>query len=247
MNPTERDRTVILLHGLARGPGSMNRLAQALTMAGHRVHNLGYPSTRHPVEVLVREHLRPALTACGADGGTLDFVTHSLGGILVRELARACPDLRIGRVVMLGPPNLGSEIVDRFGAWWLFGAINGPAGRQLGTGADSLPNRLGPAPFALGVLAGDRPWLEPFRAWIPGPGDGKVSIARTRLAGMHDFRVLPVSHAFMMQDPDIIRETVHFLAHGRFRDPAARPPVGEAVPAEQGRPPTADRPPARSG
>ena len=210
--------SVILLHGLARRPGSMAALARALERDGYRVHNLGYPSTRHPVEVLAREHLLPRFRACQArQAGPVHVVTHSLGGIVLRALAAQVADLPIGRVVMLGPPNHGSEIVDRLGSWWLFGRINGPAGRQLGTGPDSVPRRLGPVPFELGVLAGDRPFLEPFRRWVPAPGDGKVSVASTRIDGMRDHRVLPVGHMAMMRDPVVIAETLHFLRTGAFR------------------------------
>ncbi len=130
-------------------------------------------------------------------------------------LARhAVPEL--GRVVMLGPQNRGSEVVDWLDGWAVFGWINGPAGRELGTAADSVPNRLGSAPSGVGVIAGDRSinWINSLM--IPGPDDGKVSIERTKLAGMADHLVVHASHPFLMRNPTVIRQTIHFLRQGKF-------------------------------
>lgn len=207
---------VVLLHGLARSGRSMQPMADALRDAGYTVCNVDYPSTDHAVETLAREHVRPAVAACVADDRRAHFVTHSLGGIIVRYLATLPDAPSIGRVVMLGPPNRGSEVVDKIGDWRAFDWLNGPAGDQLGTAPDSLPNRLGPAPFPLGVIAGRHTinWINSLM--IPGSDDGKVAVSRTRVAGMDDFVVLPVTHPLMMRDDDVIAQTLHFLEHGRF-------------------------------
>jgi hypothetical protein len=117
---------------------------------------------------------------------------------------------------MLGPPNQGSEVVDQIGGWRLFTAINGPAGQQLGTGQDSVPNQLGPVDFELGVIAGDRSinWINSLM--ISVPDDGKVAVERTKVAGMKAHRVVHVTHPFLMKNRAVIRETIHFLRHGRF-------------------------------
>lgn len=208
--------TVILLHGLARSARSMRRMAGALESAGYEVCNIDYPSTEHAIEVLAEQHVLPAIEACASKAATLHFVTHSMGGIIVRYLATLESGPRIGRVVMLGPPNAGSEVVDRIGGWAAFDWVNGPAGQQLGTGADSLPNRLGPATFEAGVIAGRRSinWIN--STMIDGRDDGKVSVASAQLEGMADFLVLPVTHPMMMRNRRVIAETQHFLKHGRF-------------------------------
>lgn len=216
--PTEPEaaQTVVLLHGLARSAKSMRRMASSLESTGYAVCNIDYPSTEHAIEVLAKDHVLPTIETCAADAEQVHFVTHSMGGIIVRYLATLDTAPAIGRVVMLGPPNSGSEVVDRIGDWAAFNALNGPAGQQLGTDAESLPNQLGPATFEVGVIAGRRSinWIN--STMIDGRDDGKVSVKSAQLEGMADFLILPVTHPMMMRSRRVIRETQHFLQHGKF-------------------------------
>ena len=213
----------------------MERMETSLRAAGYRVCNIAYPSRKHPVAELASRHVAPEVARCAGRGEPVHFVTHSLGGIIARQLAATGAVQRFGRVVMLGPPNQGSEVVDKLGTWGLFGVINGPAGRELGTAPGSPPRKLGPAPFNLGVIAGSRSinWI--LSALIPGEDDGKVSVDRAKLEGMKDFIVVRASHPFLMNDDDAIRQTIRFLSCGSFdhRDGAAAPagPCAGAAPA----------------
>ena len=217
IDPPDRP-LVVLLHGLARSASSMDKMAESLREAGYRVCNVGYPSRKHSIAELASRFVAPEVTRCMADANEpVNFVTHSLGGVIVRELARAGLVDSFGRVVMLGPPNNGSEVVDALVEWRLFDAINGPAGAELGTSVHSVPSSLGPATFQVGVIAGNRSinWINSL-AFIPGSDDGKVSISSAKLAGMRDFIVLPVSHPFLMKDREVIEQTIEFLRVGCF-------------------------------
>ncbi len=207
---------VVLLHGLARSARSMAGLAEHLEAAGYAVCNIGYPSREAPIATLVEAHLRPALRACPGVWQGAHYVTHSMGGILLRALAQSEEAPRIHRVVMLAPPNQGSEVVDAIGDWPAFGWWNGPAGRELGTGAHSLPQRLGPVPFELGVIAATRSYNPLLSALIPGDDDGKVAVASTRVAGMTDHATVAASHTFVMNHARARELTLRFLREGRF-------------------------------
>ncbi len=122
-----------------------------------------------------------------------------------------------GRAVMLGPPNQGSEVVDKLGTWPGFHFINGDAGLELGTDELSLPNQLGAAQFELGIIAGSRSINLMLSLLIPGPDDGKVAISRTQLEGMDEHLVLPVTHPFMMKNNDVIAYTLLYLKTGSFK------------------------------
>lgn len=220
--PTEPGRdTVIVLHGLGRSKFSMNRLAVRIEKQGYEVINVSYPSRSHGVADLA-DDLHRKLEGRGLNrSGQLHFVTHSLGGIVVRAYLKAYRPDNLGRVVMLCPPNQGSEVVDRLRDNGFFRLATGPAGQELGTDSSSLPNCLGPVDFTLGVIAGSRSINPLFSAWIPGADDGAVSVQRTRVEGMADFLVVPCSHSFIMQSAKVAGQVLHFLAHGKFAPPTA--------------------------
>jgi len=213
--PAQAAECVVTLHGLGRTRLSMALLASRLEDAGYAVHNLGYPSRSAPIEALVAV-VGEGFAACRREGHRpVHFVTHSLGGILVRTwLQRGLP-ADLGRVVMLAPPNRGSAVAERARDAPWFRWFTGPAGQALGTGDDALPRRLAPLPVEIGVIAGTAVYPV-FSAWIPGPDDGLVAVDSTRLEGMRDFLVVPRGHTFIMNSHDVARQAIAFLRHGAF-------------------------------
>jgi hypothetical protein len=220
--PAGPPETVILLHGLGRTPASMGRIERALRQDGYHVVNAGYPSRHKSIEELTRDHLAP-LIAAHRDAPRLHFVTHSLGGILLRLHLRDHAVPNLGRVVMLAPPNAGSELADHLKSNGLYRTATGPAGQQLGPG--SLPVLAGPWPVhagELGIIAGDRslnPW---FSSHLPGPDDGKVTVVSARLEGMADFVTVHSSHTWLAWRGRVIDEIRRFLRTGRFASTRSR-------------------------
>jgi pimeloyl-ACP methyl ester carboxylesterase len=213
---------VALLHGLARSDASMNPLAEALQRKGYFIVNEPYDSRAHGIEELAAQTVPAAIARCEAeDARPLHFVTHSLGGILVRQYLATHPHPRdLGRVMMLSPPNQGSEVVDAMKNVPGFGLFGGPAGRALGTDPESLPRRLPPVDFELGVIAGTASINPLFSALLPGKDDGAVSVTSARVEGMQDFVLVPRSHTYIMKSDDAIDQALWFLETGHFRTPA---------------------------
>ena len=215
--PPDGAGSVVVVHGLGRTPASMTILAARLRDAGFRVVNFGYPSTSEEMEALVDRLESEVVRCCGHEAETVHFVTHSMGGILVRSYLDQQPQAHQGRVVMLSPPSQGSEVVDAFADSPMLRSVLGPAGSQLGTDSTAIPSRLGPVRFSLGIITGNRS-LNPLYSWlIPGPDDGKVGVDRAKVEGAADFLVVPASHTFIMNRGDVAEEVVYFLRRGRFR------------------------------
>lgn len=197
----------------------MHTMANALDEAGYTTVNIGYPSRKETIETLAQRVIPKAVAQCTAPGlKKIHFVTHSMGGIILRYYLKHRSIETLGRTVMLSPPNQGSETVDKLKDNKLFRWINGPAGLQLGTGADSVPSRLGPVTFPLGIITGNKAalWDLWFAAAIPGEDDGKVGVESAGVEGMSDFLVVSYTHTFIMSTDIVIDQTLHFLQHGRF-------------------------------
>lgn len=208
---------VVLLHGLARTSKSMTKLVPAFESRGYRVANVDYPSREKPVEELAEIAVQKGIDQCDVEADEkIHFVTHSLGGILVRYYLAHQQLPQLGRVVMLAPPNKGSEVVDNLGKVPGYFLLNGPAGMQLGTDAASIPSTLGPVTYPVGVVAGTRTINFLLSQFLSNPDDGKVSVENTKVEGMADFIELPVSHPFIMREDVVIQQALAFIESGEF-------------------------------
>jgi triacylglycerol lipase len=213
----DSDDCVVLIHGLNRSWRAMQPMAEALREAGFSTANVDYPSQAGTVDVLAPMAVNTGLAECRQAGAQrIHFVTHSIGGILLRYAHESSPIPDLGRVVMLAPPNHGSEVIDVTRDWPTSGLFAGAAGLQLGTDSDSIPTQLGPVDFELGVIAGTGSINFVMSAMLPGPNDGKVSVASTRIEGMDDFLIVENSHHYITESEFVIENTTRFLQNGVF-------------------------------
>jgi len=219
---TERsDETIVLLHGLGRSAANMLILEWRLEARGYRVCNVGYNTRAGRIEDAIEE-VYAEIIDCRYGDGPLHFVTHSLGGLVLRGLLGSRSIDGLGRAVMLAPPNRGSEIADRLGGLGWLESVMGPLSTQLGTGVDDLPYQLPIPTIPFGVIAGDQ-WINPAGPlWLPAPHDGTVSVASTRLQGMRDHIVLPYTHTFIVNAGPVADQVDRFLRHGRFESDGRR-------------------------
>lgn len=206
---------VVLVHGLLRSERSMQPLALRLSEAGYRTVALTYPTTKLPPDELVMV-LEREVEACCNDAPRLHFVTHSLGGLMVRAILAKYRPASLGRVVMLAPPNHGSEWVDRFGESYLFRWLLGPTAVELGTGPTGFARRLPRPDYEVGVIAGTTSRRLGAGSVLGPESDGTVSVASTRLDGMTDFATVPESHTFIMRSAAVSELVRAFLRDGRF-------------------------------
>lgn len=213
--PVQKDETVVLLHGLGRSTGNMLILQWRLQNRGYHVCNIGY-DTRVDSIAAAADTVFDSLSECARTKQPTHFVTHSLGGLVLRSLLDRYSIEALGRAVMLAPPNRGSEIADWLRTFPLTEILMGRLAAQLGTRDEDLPRRLPSPPIVYGVIAGNR-WINPVGPWLlPAPHDGTVSVASTRLEGMSDHLVLPYTHTFIMSAFEVAEQVDAFLQAGQF-------------------------------
>jgi len=216
--PRQDGPTVILLHGLGEGRDSMLPLARHLRESlDSTVILFGYGSVRADIEA----HGRALAEVVSGlpPGHPLFFVGHSLGNIVVRRwmaLAEPADVARVERMVMLGPPNQGSQLARlASGLWGVSGYVDGAA-RDLVFNWKEVEPRLAVPPCDFGIVAGGRGDATGYSMLLSGDDDAIVCVDETRLAGARDFLVVPVHHAAMMRNPVVQRATESFLRQGRF-------------------------------
>ncbi len=212
---------VVLLHGLNRSNKSMYLMEKYLIKQGYKTVNYNYDSTNKSIQEIASGDVKAAVSSCKkTKTKKIHFVTHSLGGIVVRRYLQDNSLPKGSRLVMLGPPNKGSELSDYFSDLELFKWLNGDAGVALTTDKKSIPNSLNTISknlIEIGVIAGDVSFNPFFSYIIGGSDDGKVSVESTRLSEMTDFIVMTTSHTFMMNNPFVMEQVKTFLENGKFK------------------------------
>jgi pimeloyl-ACP methyl ester carboxylesterase len=230
--PAMEGKAVVVLHGLFRTRSSMAEMCAYLRKeGGYQVFNMGYPSTRGTVA----DHARSLDSVLHSLVGMeqIDLVAHSLGNLVIRHYladatdpaAGRAPDRRLHRMVMLGPPNHGAELAEKLVPLDLSRQVTGRAAQQLARGWSQLEPELAIPTFEFGILAGGTADGNGRNPLLHGNDDLVVTVASTRLVGARDFRLLPVWHTTMMNDPMVQRETLCFLQHGYFESEDRRAPI----------------------
>ena len=208
---------VVLLHGISRTRRSFRKMQAALEAAGFATLNVGYASRHHALETLAAD-IHPAIARFTESlEGHVHFVGHSMGGLLIRVYIATHRPKRLGRVVMLGTPNGGSEVADRLKSVSLYRAWFGPAGQQLVTRRDAATEATLPlVDYPVGVIAGNRS-VDPISSvFLPKPHDGRVSVEKTKLDGMADHIIIGTSHPWLPMNGLAIEQTLAFLRNGKF-------------------------------
>lgn len=199
MTHADARELVVLAHGMARTPASMWVIARTLRAEGYRVLNWGYSSYTQAVPELGTRLARDAAAALGA-APKVHFVGHSLGTVLIRwVLANERPP-RVGRVVLLAPPNRGAARADAAAPYlsWLL-----PPLADLRSGPEAATVKLrAPAGVEVGIIAGE--------------SDRTVAVAETRLDGARGHVLVPSGHTFIMLRRDVLRLVLAFLRSGSF-------------------------------
>ncbi len=226
--PAPRKGGVVLLHGFASIPGTMWPLAHRLSRNGYATLIPFYPSWRRELDQVVAQ-LQVQVTTFteGQKGKPVHFVGHSMGGLIARALIEQARPANLGKLVMLGTPNGGSEIADRLNRnRFLSRALLGSAAPALVTHRDTARIKsLGKIDYPAGVIAGNRALIDgPISRCLPSPHDGKVSVAATHVAGESDHLVLPITHFALPYHPMVQRQVIYFLETGQFRGNLAGQP-----------------------
>ncbi|MDD9901739.1 MAG: alpha/beta fold hydrolase [Alphaproteobacteria bacterium] len=218
--PAADAECVVLLHGIARSPSAMRKMERKLKESGYIVANIGYDSRKKILQDLMEDVNKKIQSGCKA-APKMHIVGHSMGGLITRAWLKKYRPKNLGRVVMIGTPNHGSEIADFMKNTYFFKSYFGPAGQQLITDQDGFADIfVEKVDFELGIIAGDRS-MDPISSvfLLPGKDDGKVSVASTKLDGMKDHIVLHAEHTFMPSNKKVIAQVLHFLQQSTFKHP----------------------------
>ncbi len=205
---------IVCMHGLGRTRFSMSRLARFFGRNGYHVINKGYPSRSADIATLSHDYFKPLERIIAQE--RVHFITHSMGGIVLRYYLQEHSLVEGSRIVMMAPPNQGSHVTDRYrdSFWYRF---LGQGAQQLGSDPDSLVCQMQPLKYEVGVIAGSRSADPQFNHCFDGDHDGKVAVSHTRLDEMSDFLVVPCNHTFLMRNPDVLKQCLSFIKTGRFK------------------------------
>jgi len=208
---------VVLVHGLWRSGWAMRSIANDLEDFAYQTVSISYPSTSMNIPEIAENYLPAAIAECKQGGAEqIHLVSHSMGGIVVRQYLQTNHLPLGGKVVMLSPPNQGSELSEKFGDAGWYQHIVGPAGVSLSKKESGIISTLKAVKEPVGIIAAYRDWSLWPSAWLPAPNDGTVSVESMALAEMDDFVLINSGHAMMRFNSVTHQQIRYFLATGEF-------------------------------
>lgn len=216
-------KAVILVHGIIRSSKSFEAMKERLQQSGYRVFGFDYPSTRVDIPTAAGYLRRCVESLEGIE--EINFVVHSMGGLVVRASLEQGRDPRMHRMVMLGVPNLGAHMANLMQKNFLYRTLYGPAGQQLVKDTEGLIARLPTPDFEFALISGARGTPNGYNPLVPGDDDGTVALESTKLPGACDLLTVNSMHSFMMNDEHVIACTDRFLRTGALRETGETEPV----------------------
>lgn len=218
-----KGKCIVLIHGIMRDSKGFSRFQKEFQNQGYTVVPFEYPSTRIKIEKSAKflQYMLQSLE--GID--EVNFIVHSMGGLLVRAWSANHTDPRIKRMVMLGTPNTGADLANLFRRGPIFRLFLGPAGQQLVSDPESTISNLPKPPMEFAVIAGGRSDKKGYNILIPGDDDGIVSVESTRLPGAADFDIVPCIHTFLVSHPGIYERCLRFLKTGCLHEDGTPHPI----------------------
>ena len=211
------EELVVLIHGIRDKPYIMWKLEQGLSKSGYSIMNLHYPSVKADMDSivsLVHSRLAPRLQ----DYQKINFVTHSLGGIVMRAYLHKHKQSNFQRLVMIAPPNKGAIMAERFEDFFIYKWIYGQTGQKLGKDSTDYWQQIPPPSIDFGIIAGGLGNDKGFNPLIPGDDDGTVGVAETKIAGAQDFIVIPGLHTSLLWQNRTLEQVLYFLEYNHFKN-----------------------------
>jgi triacylglycerol esterase/lipase EstA (alpha/beta hydrolase family) len=224
----ENKEIVVLLHGILRSNKNMLQLEKALKEQDYIVLNISYPSTKYSIEdliVIVKKEIEKNINDnfTSTENIRINYIGYSMGGLIARGVANKHNNKTLGKVIIIGTPNHGSEVSDDWQNNWFYKFLFGKAGQELTTkNIKNLDSALGKVNYTLGVIAGTSnekydKWgtdLSVFKGVI---NDGRVSVNSAKLEGMKDYIELYLNHYRLPSSPNTIEQILYFLANSKFK------------------------------
>lgn len=206
---------LILLHGINQANSVFKGLEKLTTKNGFAVLNIDYPSTIFSIEEIVEimdHQINPVIKGYKL----ISFVGFSLGGLIVRAYLNKYKLSNLGKVVLVGVPNKGSEVADFLRKNKLYKKLYGPSGQQLTTTFNNSIHVFGKPYYECGIISGNLA-LDFWGLILRGqPNDGKVTVNSTKIEGAKDHIILNLPHWFLPRSSKVHKNILYFLKNSKF-------------------------------